>query len=150
MYSSAKSVPEESDINLIQDKQTLMDVIIDTVSKCSDEYDDGVHLQVIKALLTAVTSPYCEVHEASLILAVRACFHVHLITKNQVNKTTAKAALTQVLSVVFRRMEVSEARSRAETTEVFSMPNTTPETEFAESARSERFGFFVFFLSLNI
>ena len=70
---------------------------------------------MIKALLVAVTSSNCEVHEASLLLAVRACFHIHLISKNQVNKTTAKAALTQMLSVVNQRMESFDARAKAET-----------------------------------
>lgn len=72
-------------------------------------------MKVIKALLIAVTSSHCEVHEASLLLAVRACFHIHLISKNQVNKTTAKAALTQMLSVVNQRMENFDARAKAET-----------------------------------
>jgi brefeldin A-inhibited guanine nucleotide-exchange protein len=67
--------------------------------------------KVIKALLTAITSLQCEVHEASLLLSVRACFHIHLITKNQVNKTTAKAALTQMLSVVNQRMEIADITS---------------------------------------
>lgn len=92
-----------------------MDLVIETISKCSDEYDDNVQLQVIKALLTAVTSVYCEVHEASLLLAIRSCFHIHLISKNQVNKTTAKAALTQMLSVVNQRMETIDAKTQAET-----------------------------------
>ena len=69
-------------------------------------------LKVMKALLTAVTSTHCEVHEGSLLLAVRACFHIHLISKNQVNKTTAKAALTQMLSVINQRMESHDARSK--------------------------------------
>lgn len=64
-------------------------------------------------LLTAVTSEHCEVHEASLLLSIRACFHVHLISKNLVNKTTAKAALTQMLSVVSQRMEMRDARAKA-------------------------------------
>jgi brefeldin A-inhibited guanine nucleotide-exchange protein len=55
------------------------------------------------------------VHEASLLLAIRACFHIHLITKNQVNKTTAKAALTQMLSAVYQKMESIDARAKAET-----------------------------------
>jgi brefeldin A-inhibited guanine nucleotide-exchange protein len=63
----------------------------------------------------AVTSQNCQVHEASLLLAVRSCFHIHLITKSQVNKTTAKAALTQMLSVVFLRMESFDARAKLET-----------------------------------
>jgi brefeldin A-inhibited guanine nucleotide-exchange protein len=72
------------------------------------------HRQVVKALLTAVTSQQCEVHEASLLLAVRSCFHIHLITKNVVNKTTAKAALTQMLSVINQRMEKFEVRAKNE------------------------------------
>ena len=94
--------------------RTLMDVVIETVSRCSDEMDDEVHLQVIKVLLTAVTSAYCEVHEAALLLAVKACFHIHLISKNQSNKTSVKAALTQMLSVVNVRMEICDAKLRAE------------------------------------
>ncbi len=70
--------------------------------------------QVVKALLTGVTSQHCEVHEASLLLSVRSIFHIHLITKNVVNKTTAKAALTQILSVVNQRLEVFEVKSRVE------------------------------------
>ena len=79
------------------------------------------NIKVIKALLIAVTSSHCEVHEASLLLAVRACFHIHLISKNQVNKTTAKAALTQMLSVVNQRMENFDARAKAETEAALSM-----------------------------
>ncbi len=62
-------------------------------------------------LLTAITSLHCEVHESSLLLAVRACFHIHLISKVPANKTSAKAALTQMLSVVNQRMEQFEKRS---------------------------------------
>lgn len=78
-------------------------------------------LKVIKALLIAVTSSHCEVHEASLLLAIRACFHIHLISKNQINKTTAKAALTQMLSVVNQRMENFDARAKAETDAALSI-----------------------------
>ena len=70
---------------------------------------------MIKALLMAITCQYCQVHEGSLLLAVRSCFHIHLITKNQINKTTAKAALTQMLSVVFQRMEAFDRRAKLET-----------------------------------
>lgn len=73
----------------------------------------GKILQVIKVLLTAVTSSHCEVHEGNLLLAVRSCFHIHLISKNQVNKTTAKAALTHMLSVINQRMEVYSGERKA-------------------------------------
>jgi brefeldin A-inhibited guanine nucleotide-exchange protein len=55
-----------------------------------------------------ITSLHCEVHEASLLLSVRACFHIHLISKNLINKTTAKAALTQIISVTYQRMEIKD------------------------------------------
>lgn len=55
---------------------------------------------------------------------MRACFHIHLISKNPTNKTTAKAAVTQMLSVVNQRMELSDARleyaSKATATPPFS------------------------------
>ena len=84
----------------------LIDYIIETVCKCSEINDDNVHLQAIKALLTAITSSHCEVHEATLLLAIQACFHIHLVSKSQINKITAKAALTQMVSNTVARMEV--------------------------------------------
>jgi hypothetical protein len=79
--------------------------MIEAVCKCSEEYDEAVQLQVIKTLLVAVTSLQFEIHDANLLLAVRACFQIHLTSKNPVIKTTAKAALTQMISIVFQRME---------------------------------------------
>lgn len=69
---------------------------------------------MIKVLLITITSLHCEVHEASLLLSVRACFHIHLISKNLINKTTAKAALTQIISVTNQRMESNDAMRQAE------------------------------------
>jgi len=39
------------------------------------------------------------------MMIIRACYHIFLSTKNPVNLTTARASLTQILSVVFLRME---------------------------------------------
>jgi brefeldin A-inhibited guanine nucleotide-exchange protein len=61
-------------------------------------------------LLTAITSTYCGVHDANLLLSVRACFHIHLMSKTPAIKTAAKAALTQIISIVCQRMELSEAQ----------------------------------------
>lgn len=93
--------------------RTLMDSIIEVVCKCSDEFNDGVQLQVIKVLLTAVTSLQCQVNESSLLLAIRACFHIHLISKSSINKVTTKAALTQMVNAVNAKMEASDARLKA-------------------------------------
>lgn len=92
---------------------STMDGIVATICGCDDFDDDGVQLQVIKALLTAVTSNTCAIHEGSLLVAVRSCYNIHLVTRNAVNKTTAKATLTQMLSIVFQRMEAHDARGDA-------------------------------------
>ena len=119
----------DNNVEKSSSKRILMDLLTETVSKCSDEYDDGVQLQVIKALLTAITSTHCEVHEASLLLAIRACFHIHLITKNQINKTTAKAALTQMLSVINQRMEQEDLRLKSLATSVNDNNNNNNDTD---------------------
>ncbi|KAG8447080.1 hypothetical protein GDO86_014507 [Hymenochirus boettgeri] len=85
----------------------LIDRIVDTICNCfqSAPIDDGVHLQIIKALLTVVTSPYVEIHESTILQTVRTCYNIYLASKNLVNQTTAKATLTQMLNVIFIRME---------------------------------------------
>ena len=85
---------------------------------------------MIKALLTAVTSNYARVHGSTLLAAVRSVIHIYLVTKNGVNRTTAKAALTQMLNVVYKRMEDNASNAElakqtpewAETPEGFTSP----------------------------
>lgn len=68
-------------------------------------YFAGVQLQIIKALLTVVTSQHVEVHEGTVLLAVRTCYNIFLASRNLINQTTARATLTQMLNVIFVRME---------------------------------------------
>jgi hypothetical protein len=67
--------------------------------------DEAVQLQVIKVLLSAITSTACEVHEMSLLKVVQTCFNIHLHSRNQINQVTAKASLTQMINLIFSRME---------------------------------------------
>lgn len=83
----------------------MIDGIVESVCKCVQETDDNVQLQVIKTLLTTITSFNCEVHDRTLLEAFRACYHIHITSKNLVNQTTAKATLTQMMHYVFQRME---------------------------------------------
>ena len=80
---------------------------METICNCFNgpSTDDGVQLQIIKALLTLITSPGTSVHEGSILLTVRTCYNIFLGSKNLVNQTTAKATLTQMLNVIFARME---------------------------------------------
>uniref|UniRef100_A0A7N8Y5P8 ADP-ribosylation factor guanine nucleotide-exchange factor 2 (brefeldin A-inhibited) n=1 Tax=Mastacembelus armatus TaxID=205130 RepID=A0A7N8Y5P8_9TELE len=85
----------------------LIDRVVETICNCfqGPQTDEGVQLQIIKALLTAVTSPHIEIHEGTVLLTVRTCYNIYLASRNLINQTTAKATLTQMLNVIFTRME---------------------------------------------
>ncbi|KRX57361.1 Brefeldin A-inhibited guanine nucleotide-exchange protein 1 [Trichinella sp. T9] len=85
----------------------LIDRIVQAICSCfsGPNTDDKVQLQIIKALLTIVSSNSCEVHELSLLLAVRTCYNIYLASRNLINQATAKATLTQMLTISFSRME---------------------------------------------
>ncbi|KAK4872850.1 hypothetical protein RN001_014879 [Aquatica leii] len=85
----------------------LIDRIVETICSCftGPQTDEGVQLQIIKALLTVVTSQHVEVHEGTVLLAVRTCYNIFLASRNLINQTTARATLTQMLNVIFMRME---------------------------------------------
>ncbi|KAK3733623.1 hypothetical protein RRG08_063293, partial [Elysia crispata] len=89
----------------------LIDRIVETICGCFNgpQTDEGVQLQIIKALLTVVTSTTCEIHEGTVLQTVRTCYNIYLASKNMVNRLTAKATLTQMLNVIFSRMETQAA-----------------------------------------
>ena len=99
-----------------------IDVVVDTICNCfsGPQTDEGVQLQVLKALLTILTSQHVEVHKSSLLSSVRTCNNIYLASKNMINQTTAKAALNQMPSAILSRME-----------------NKTLEKEMKESALAE-------------
>ncbi|KAG1706255.1 hypothetical protein DVH05_001403 [Phytophthora capsici] len=98
-----------------EDNYRLIDCIVEVACDCNDHPDEGVQIQVLRVLLTAVTTPTCEVHEHALLRAVRACYHVHLVSKSATNRTVAKATLQQIISIVFQRMETFDRRVEEET-----------------------------------
>ncbi|XP_039270898.2 brefeldin A-inhibited guanine nucleotide-exchange protein 1-like [Styela clava] len=85
----------------------LIDRVIDTICNCfmGVQTDENVQLQIIKVLLTAVTSNNCEIHDGTILQAVRTCYNIYLASRSVVNQTTAKATLSQMLNVIFARME---------------------------------------------
>ncbi|ESP03614.1 hypothetical protein LOTGIDRAFT_180087 [Lottia gigantea] len=92
----------------------LIDRIVETICGCFNgpQTDEGVQLQIIKALLTVVTSNNCEIHEGTVLQTVRTCYNIYLASKNLVNQTTAKATLTQMLNVIFSRMEAQAEKNK--------------------------------------
>uniref|UniRef100_A0A182SCN9 Mon2/Sec7/BIG1-like HUS domain-containing protein n=1 Tax=Anopheles maculatus TaxID=74869 RepID=A0A182SCN9_9DIPT len=96
--------------------------------------DEGVQLQIIKALLTVVTSQHVEVHEGTVLQGVRTCYDIYLSSKNLINQTTARATLTQMLNVIFTRMEnqafeaIATAASANATLQVANSSNNSSST----------------------
>ena len=88
-------------------EQPLANTIVDTICECfiGVQTDENVQLQIIKALLTCMTSLTLEVHEGALLQTVRTVYNIYLASKSLVNQRTAQAALTQMLNVLFSKME---------------------------------------------
>ena len=91
----------------LNNNRLLIDRVVEAICHpfAGPATDEQAQLQIIKALLTIISSSTCEVHEGALLLAVRTCFNIYLASKNKVNQATAKATLTQMMSIVFQRME---------------------------------------------
>jgi hypothetical protein len=83
---------------------------VQLICRCDEIPDEGVEVLVLRGLLTASTSLTFTLHGQALLLAVRTCYNIHLMSRSEVNQTTAKAALTQMLNVVFQRMEAGSVK----------------------------------------
>jgi guanine nucleotide-exchange factor len=80
--------------------------ILNMVCGCVDNTSsDSTVLQVLKVLLNAVASNRFRVHGEPLLGVIRVCYNIALNSKSPVNQATSKAMLTQMISIVFRRME---------------------------------------------
>ncbi|XP_052337631.1 brefeldin A-inhibited guanine nucleotide-exchange protein 2-like isoform X2 [Oncorhynchus keta] len=105
----------------------LIDRLLETICNCfqGPQTDEGVQLQIVKALLTAVTSPHIEIHEGTVLLTVRTCYNIYLASRNLINQTTAKASLTQMVNVIFTHME-TQAAIEAQEKDGLCLPKQNP------------------------
>ncbi|CAL9247916.1 unnamed protein product [Arabidopsis halleri] len=94
--------------------------ILNMVCSCVDNSSpDSTVLQVLKVLLTAVASGKFKVHGEPLLGVIRVCYNIALNSKSPINQATSKAMLTQMISIVFRRME----------TDIVSAPSTVSQED---------------------
>ncbi|XP_023318748.1 brefeldin A-inhibited guanine nucleotide-exchange protein 1 isoform X2 [Trichogramma pretiosum] len=125
------SIPDSTDPSKL-----LIERIVETICSCfiGPQTDDGVQLQIIKALLTVMTSQHVEVHEGTVLLTIRTVYNVYLASRNLVNQTTARATLTQMINVIFARMEsqAEEESIRQEHEHQNSLTPVVIETEVTE------------------
>jgi hypothetical protein len=83
---------------------------VQVICSCDEVPDEGVEVLVLRGLLTATTSLTFTLHGQALLLAVRTAYNIHLMSRSEVNQTTAKATLTQMLNVVMQRMEAGSVK----------------------------------------
>ncbi|CAJ0893694.1 17686_t:CDS:2, partial [Entrophospora sp. SA101] len=82
----------------------IMIIALDyTICDCfvGENTDDKVQLQIIKALLAAVSSIDIPVHHSSLLKSIRTSYNIFLLSKNPTNQTVAQGTLTQMVNQVF-------------------------------------------------
>ncbi|VDM45102.1 unnamed protein product [Toxocara canis] len=97
-------------VDVANPERLLIDRIVESICApfAGPNTDEGVQLQILKAILAVVLAPTCEVHEATLLLAVRTCFNIYLASRSPINQSTAKASLTQVINAVFGNMQKAD------------------------------------------
>ncbi|KAG0208455.1 Brefeldin A-inhibited guanine nucleotide-exchange protein 2 [Mortierella sp. GBA30] len=86
----------------------LLDEIVHTICmtyRGPGSADDNVQLQIIKILLTLVTSTSCHVHHASLLKIIQTSCNIFCWAKSPILQATAKAGLTQMVNLVISTME---------------------------------------------
>jgi len=109
----------------------VLELLIETICKCSDMPWEVVQGAMTKALLAMVISSRCAVHEAALLKIVRSIFHVYLVTKSTDVKALAKSSLLDIVGAVYNRMEAYDAMVRSEgtATEEYNSAKGTPQDQ---------------------
>ncbi|KAE8714059.1 Brefeldin A-inhibited guanine nucleotide-exchange protein 5 [Hibiscus syriacus] len=128
----------EGDLGLDGGKTVpLFTDILNMVCNCVDDSSpDSTILQVLKVLLTAVASTKFRVHGEPLLGIIRVCYNITLHSKSPINQATSKAMLTQMISILFRRMEtdvVPTSSGSSHHTEAAASDNSTSNAEETSS-----------------
>eukprot|EP00547_Thalassionema_nitzschioides_P000436 CAMPEP_0194204202 /NCGR_PEP_ID=MMETSP0156-20130528/3798_1 /TAXON_ID=33649 /ORGANISM="Thalassionema nitzschioides, Strain L26-B" /LENGTH=2109 /DNA_ID=CAMNT_0038930161 /DNA_START=16 /DNA_END=6345 /DNA_ORIENTATION=- len=107
----SKTVEEVKDQQKIEEKNplSLLHNLIEGITRCSESSIEPIQNGVVESMLTIMLSPKTAVHEASMLMAIRATFHVYLITKSAECQKAAKSSLCDMLQFVFDRMEAYDA-----------------------------------------
>ncbi|KAL9687797.1 hypothetical protein QQ045_032204 [Rhodiola kirilowii] len=84
----------------------LFSDILTLVCSCvNNSSSDSTVLQVLKVLLTVVSSEKFRVHDEPLLWVIRVCYNIVINSKRPINQAMSKAMLTQMINIVCRRME---------------------------------------------
>ncbi|CAI9756430.1 unnamed protein product [Fraxinus pennsylvanica] len=104
-----------------KDKPSLIFRLIDSICKCTGMGDENIELASLKALLSAVRSPFIYIRGDCLVYIVRSCYNVYLGGQNGTNQICAKSILAQMMIIVFTRAEENSMLVNFKTVSVFEL-----------------------------
>ncbi|CDR38317.1 CYFA0S02e00232g1_1 [Cyberlindnera fabianii] len=102
----------------------LIDAAIDTIANAfqGEGTDQKIEVQVVRALMTGVLNETLPAHGSTLLKAVRQIYNIFILSVNSANQSIAQASLTQVVNVVFDKVEkipnLKEAASKSDAASV--------------------------------
>ena len=76
-----------------------------------------------------------KVHECTLMEAFKTQYSIHLATNSNVNRQTAKAALTQMVNAVFAKMDTYQKYGNQESLDLNKLYGGNPPPRTQNSAR---------------
>ncbi|KAG0150678.1 hypothetical protein CROQUDRAFT_651889 [Cronartium quercuum f. sp. fusiforme G11] len=112
-FPTTQEIPDGEDLPGLRMGDQVTGIICDCFADAS--CPDAVQLQIVKAILALVLAPSkqggrpLEVHQSSLLRAVRTVYNIFLLSKSPTNQAVAQGALTQMVGHVFGRVETGDA-----------------------------------------
>ena len=90
----------------------LIDRIVSIVCNCFHgvQTEERVELQIIKICLTIMVSHTIDIDQRSVLQIVKTCFNIYLSTRSKINEATAQGCLSQILQVIFSKIEQRTVR----------------------------------------
>lgn len=86
-----------------------LDDLVAIVCSCLEVKDESIYMRMVQTLLTAATRTKSGLHQSTLLAAVRTIYNIYLNAHDPGTRTTARVSLTQILNLVFSRMEAETA-----------------------------------------
>lgn len=151
-YGHVGSAGASSDIALDVNDGAL-DELVTIVCACLEVKEEDVYLRMVQTLLTAATRTKSGLHQSTLLAAVRTIYNIFLNARMTGTRTTARVSLTQILNLVFSRMEAESSEGSASISDfsshvsipigesqdapAFNVPDAIPSTDYAGDVNGE-------------
>lgn len=135
-YGHVGSAGESSDISF-DVREGALDDLVAIVCACLEVKDEDVYLRMVQTLLTAATRTKSGLHQSTLLAAVRTIYNIFLNARMPGIRTTARVSLTQILNLVFSRMETESAEELSSVSEFSARPPTAADAKMSSQGMSQ-------------